>query len=182
MKTLLPNHLTQHHPTPAPRGGRPAFAATLLLAGVLCGLAGAARAQGIARGGSPLYLMAVRESVQGLRSKAAGAQANARANAQAQAQALARARAAAAAAAVQGRNAGTNLVAGVTNRVGLTPDFLRRYYFCTNCQAWHLRSTPLPVATLNGRPGSGLAPALTNLVPRRTNVARPAPAPAPPSR
>lgn len=181
MKALLFGHPKRRRPASAPWRDGFTLAGSLLLAGALGCLPWAAHAQAIAKGGSPLYLLAVRESVQGLRGRASGAQANAQANAQAQAQALARARAAAAAAAARGGNAGTNLAMGVTNRVALTPDFLRRYYFCTNCQAWHLRTTPLPATTLNGRPGLGLAPALTNLVPRQTNRAHPAPAPTPQS-
>lgn len=126
------------------------------------------RAQPIVEGGSPYYVIAVRDALQGLR-KTAPVSPQVAQNPQG---------ANAAAGAVTPAGAG----AGRTNslrRWTPTPEFLARYYFCTNCQAWHLRPTPL--TTLQQRLASNAAPSMmlstTNPVPgtNRTGLPRPRP-------
>ncbi|MCP5519745.1 MAG: hypothetical protein H7A45_21100 [Verrucomicrobiales bacterium] len=120
----------------------------LSLAGV-----GGLMAQPIARGGSPLYLLAVRESVAGLQSRANPA-----------------------APAAAGNGAGavplnTNQLARArTAPVAALPEALSKYYYyCTNCAAYHLRSSPLtnavsplpvqaPLAAPTNAPASAAAP------------------------
>jgi hypothetical protein len=143
--------------------------AGVFLGALLAGTAGGAlQAQPIAEGGSPLYLIAVRESILGLK----GGKTPPRA---APARAPARSRAASS--------------AGNARRMAITPEFLRRYYYCTNCHAWHLRAQPLPAPAGKGatnvppragvRPGS--PPAATNQFSRPPPRPAPAPASRPPA-
>lgn len=153
-----------------------ARAITALLALLVAPAFTGVRAQPIVEGGSPLYVLAVRESVQGLRGRNAPAQAAAAA----QTPPLATPAAAAVQtpAGVPAPAAGTNSVAAFEP----TPEFLSRYYFCTNCQAWHLRSAA-PGSILQQSASNGLAPATTLFTNRTlfqpTNPPPMAPAPAP---
>lgn len=124
-----------------------------------------ASAQPITESGSPLYVIAVRESVQGLRGRDNPAQAAAQTPPAAAAQTPAP---------VVTPGAGTNVVAGLNP----TPEFLSRYYFCTNCQAYHLRPTPV-TSILQQNASNAFSPATTLLTNRallQTNRALPAPA------
>lgn len=120
----------------------------LILLGAVVATGGWLRAQPIVEGGSPFYVFAVRDALQGLRKTAAASP---------QAGQAARGAAAAAAATPAGVGAGAARTNAV-RRWTPTPEFLARYYFCTNCQAWHLRPTPL--TTLQQRMASNAAPSL----------------------
>lgn len=111
------------------------------------------RAQPIAQGGSPLYLLAVRESVAGLESRPNATPQAAAAN-------------------------GAGVVPLNTNQVArdqsaptpaLPAALNRYYYYCTNCAAYHLRTTPLPDA-LSTNLGLTVPQGATNHLPARTNA------------
>ncbi|MCB1127217.1 MAG: hypothetical protein KDM81_12020 [Verrucomicrobiae bacterium] len=128
----------------------------LFLLVLLPGITGV-RAQPIVQGGSPLYVLAVRESVQGLQGRNAAAQPAARTPAAAAAAARIPAGAAAAA-------GGTNAVAAFQP----TPEFLAQYYFCTNCQAWHPRAAQASAAVQRGASNVLALPSTTLLLTNRT--------------
>lgn len=147
-----------------PSVGVVAALAALLIAPAITRIA----AQPITEGGSPLYVLAVRESVQGLRG-------GRNAPAQAAAQTPPAGAAAQTPAAASSPAASTNVLSAAQP----TPEFLSRYYFCTNCQAYHLRAAPVTPILQQGL-SNALSPAtilLTNRVLLPTNAAPPAPSP-----
>ena len=135
-----------------PGTGRPRKTPWLVLV-TLVFLPAMVSAQAIAGGGSPLYLLAVRESVQGLTSRGSQQQQQQPATTPAGAGV-----------------ANTNHVArAAVSPVGVSPQVLNEYYYyCTNCAAYHLRTTPL-ASTVQTNALPGFFPLMTNFVFGATN-------------